>query len=119
MKTYVVSRGTGGQVGCTVVQDNGQPVTILKHCVHHSPDGFETGYGGSGPADLALSILDDHFEIQPTRNANIMDTRAWVAHQPFKFHFIAPRKLQAGESYQILGSEIAYWLSGLERGVEG
>ena len=23
----------------------------------HSPDGFEWGYGGSGPADLALNIL--------------------------------------------------------------
>lgn len=29
----------------------------LRHVVHHSPDGFEYGYAGSGPADLALSIL--------------------------------------------------------------
>lgn len=27
----------------------------------HSPDGFEWGYGGSGPAQLALAILADHF----------------------------------------------------------
>ena len=25
--------------------------------VRHSPSGFEWGYGGSGPADLALNIL--------------------------------------------------------------
>jgi len=25
--------------------------------VNHSPDGFEWGYGGSGPAQLALAIL--------------------------------------------------------------
>lgn len=29
----------------------------LKHHVYHSPDGFEWGYGGSGPADLSRSIL--------------------------------------------------------------
>ena len=29
----------------------------LPHVVRHSPTGLEWGYGGSGPADLALSIL--------------------------------------------------------------
>lgn len=29
----------------------------LPHAVRHSPTGFEWGYGGSGPADLARSIL--------------------------------------------------------------
>jgi len=29
----------------------------LPHRVRHSPTGFEYGYEGSGPADLALSIL--------------------------------------------------------------
>jgi hypothetical protein len=27
---------------------------------NHSPSGFEWGYGGSGPAQLALAILADH-----------------------------------------------------------
>ena len=27
---------------------------------NHSPTGFEWGYGGSGPAQLALAILADH-----------------------------------------------------------
>jgi hypothetical protein len=30
---------------------------LLPHQVKHSPDGFEWGYFGSGPADLARSIL--------------------------------------------------------------
>lgn len=34
-------------------------VRELRHVVRHSPDGFEWGFGGSGPADLALSILAD------------------------------------------------------------
>lgn len=28
---------------------------------NHSPDGFEWGYGGSGPSQLALAILADAF----------------------------------------------------------
>ncbi len=35
------------------------PPVELKHLVRYSPDGFEWGYGGSGPADLARSILGD------------------------------------------------------------
>lgn len=36
--------------------DDGQ-VEPLRHIRLHSPDGFEWGYGGSGPADLAVAIL--------------------------------------------------------------
>jgi hypothetical protein len=32
-------------------------VYIPQRLVYHSPTGFEWGYGGSGPADLALNIL--------------------------------------------------------------
>lgn len=31
----------------------------LPHIVRHSPDGFAWGYSGSGPEDLALSLLAD------------------------------------------------------------
>lgn len=31
--------------------------TPLAHVERHSPDGFEWGYAGSGPSDLALSIM--------------------------------------------------------------
>lgn len=38
---------------------DGTPVTNVPHLVtHHSPDGFEFGYGGSGPADLALNLVE-------------------------------------------------------------
>ena len=30
---------------------------VAQSVVKHSPDGFEWGYGGSGPADLAYNIL--------------------------------------------------------------
>lgn len=38
----------------------------LHHVKHHSPTGFECGYHGSGPADLALSILCDAVNEMPT-----------------------------------------------------
>jgi hypothetical protein len=37
--------------------DRGTP---LKHIERHSPTGMEWGYMGSGPSDLALSILVDY-----------------------------------------------------------
>lgn len=37
----------------------------LKHHILHSPTGFEWGYAGSGPADLAYSILWDFLGCEP------------------------------------------------------
>lgn len=35
--------------------------------VNHSPDGFEWGYAGSGPAQLAFAILLDAFDEKTAR----------------------------------------------------
>ena len=40
----------------------------VPHVVRHSPSGIEWGYGGSGPADLALSVLLALTD-EPTANA--------------------------------------------------
>lgn len=37
----------------------GEAAYNLPHLVKHSPTGFEYGYGGSGPSDLARSIIGD------------------------------------------------------------
>lgn len=48
-----------GQDGVTVtIVETGERY-VLPHIERHSPDGFAWGYGGSGPSDLALSILHD------------------------------------------------------------
>ena len=44
----------------------------LKQIVHHSPTGMSSGYAGSGPADLALTILADHFEEKPSLVKKVM-----------------------------------------------
>jgi len=52
---------------------------------HHSPTGFEWGYCGSGPAQLALAMLADHLGN---------DEQALNLYQRFKWQVIVelPRK---------------------------
>lgn len=69
MKTYQGSRVPNGQLDLSgnpmtntkfvVIDDEAVTITPLRHYVRHSPTGMEWGYGGSGPADLARSILID------------------------------------------------------------
>jgi hypothetical protein len=69
MKLYRGCRDKQGAVVVEVIEDikNGTAVhdvaslkvKSLHHVVKHSPTGFEFGYGGSGPSDLARCILID------------------------------------------------------------
>lgn len=65
---------------------------------NHSPDGFNWGYGGSGPAQLALAIL---------LAAGIRSERAVTLHQAFKWAFIAT--LPREESFSI-DVDIQKWI---------
>jgi hypothetical protein len=56
MKRYVGIR-EGHAVTVTV---DGRRLNPRLDLWNHSPSGFEWGYGGSGPAQLALAILADH-----------------------------------------------------------
>lgn len=64
------------------VQRDGQGERPLVHQVHHSPDGFSWGYEGSGPADLARSILTDHLGRIPAPRLYQRFKRAFVARWP-------------------------------------
>jgi hypothetical protein len=47
------------QHGILFQRREGDTSTNVPHLVtYHSPSGFAWGYGGSGPADLALTILE-------------------------------------------------------------
>jgi hypothetical protein len=59
MKLY---RGTRTDQGCEVtVEEDGvvQPLAPRLDMRSHSATGFEWGYGGSGPAQLALALAAD------------------------------------------------------------
>ncbi|MGA2536683.1 MAG: DUF6166 domain-containing protein [Terracidiphilus sp.] len=74
-RVYQIQRTAQGVV-CTV---NGRPLPLRLDLWNHSPTGFEFGYGGSGPAQLALAILADCCG----------DELAIVFHQAFKREVIA------------------------------
>ncbi len=57
---YTGTRKRGGPE----VLVNGRPLPSRNDLIDHSPDGFEWGYGGSGPAQLALAILAYEFGDQ-------------------------------------------------------
>jgi Family of unknown function (DUF6166) len=64
--------------GC-VVRVNGRTLPSRVDLFNHSPTGFEWGYSGSGPAQLALAILADCLGD---------DERAVRLHQDFKFNVV-------------------------------
>lgn len=85
---------TGGGVGGQTVLVDGKP---LKHIVKHSPTGLNWGYGGSGPADLALSILTDLYDPE----------FAEANYQQFKWDIIA--KLPQKENWILTEELIVAW----------
>lgn len=65
---------------------------------NHSPDGFQWGYGGSGPAQLALALL-----LDATDDEKI----AVYHHQNFKREYVAGW----GEDWEMTTEQIQAWLS--------
>src|SRR3990167_8955216 len=92
-KVYIGQRPADDERGdCRVWVERRGKAYPLKHVVLHSPTGFEWSYGGSGPADLALSILVDYFRETPQDAKDRLPehSRAYALHQEFKWKFIAP-----------------------------
>jgi hypothetical protein len=56
-KGYGNDNPAGGRLVVRVAEDGAEEP--LRHIVRHSPTGMTWGYGGSGPADLARSLLFD------------------------------------------------------------
>ena len=97
MKTYrgkLTDDKVGGQ---KILVDEGGTTYPLPHIERHSPDGFNWGYGGSGPADTALSILTDCLGKQVVP----------ILYQNFKWAFVAGW----GDEFSITEKEIKDWVS--------
>ncbi len=67
-KTYRGWRTPHGRCRVTVSGPNGRErlLRLRLDLRDHSPTGFEWGYGGSGPAQLALALLADACEDPAT-----------------------------------------------------
>lgn len=77
MKTYIGRRMENG----TMVTVDGAPGQRLPRPLpprfdlrNHAPDGFEWGYSGSGPAQLALALCADVLTGQPDRALRVYQT---------------------------------------------
>lgn len=90
--------------GCKVtVEEEGRrkrQLPLCKQIRNHSPTGFAWGYGGSGPAQLALALLYD-----VTRDKE----KALGAYQDFKREVIARKDVEQG--WTMTSTEIRDWLT--------
>ena len=87
----IVCKRTGDPSGVGNIE-----VSIPQKIKYHSLD-FEFGYGGSGPADLALNILYCFLDFN----------RAWQLHQNFKWEFISSMPREGGT---IKNESIKAWI---------
>jgi hypothetical protein len=88
-RTYQVTRSAFGVVALV----NGQPLPPRTDLYNHSPTGFEFGYAGSGPAQLALALLADC----------VGESLALEFYQEFKWAVIAQ---QAGNAFTLTERDI-------------
>jgi len=75
----------------------GVRTNVPRRLTKHSQTGFEWGYGGSGPADLALNIL----------SVFVGQELAEKLHQEFKWQFIANMPYEGGT---IKREDILRWI---------
>ncbi|MBA7506568.1 hypothetical protein ES706_05260 [subsurface metagenome] len=93
---YRHSKGLGHQL---VTKDNDfLDPTPSQKIWNHSPDGFNWGYLGSGPAQLALALLYD------VTKDEVVAVRL---HQEFKRSFVAAW----GDTWEITDAHIREWVS--------
>ena len=77
---------------------DGRPLDPRLDLCSHSPSGFEWGYGGSGPAQLALALLADHTGD---------DEEAVMLHQVFKRLVVARLSFRG---WELTGTQMETWL---------
>ena len=78
-----------------IVTVDGKPLDLRLDLWDHSLTGFNWGYGGSGPAQLALAILADHLGD---------DKQALALYQDFKWAVVAHMPID--ESWELTSEEV-------------
>jgi len=109
MFKYVGKRNPEDSFDLTITVENDKGmVTPLKQIVRHSPTGMEWGYGGSGPADTALSILVD-FLLRTKKDLTEKQAIKMVDrhYMDFKDKFIASADR---EGFELKDETIRQWL---------
>lgn len=105
MTSYVGGRPGGKAVVLVAAGHVARPLDPRNDLRNHSPDGFEWGYGGSGPTQLALAILADALGD---------DARALKLYQQFKWAVIN----DLGDAWEISADQVRDWAERWDKGEE-
>ena len=103
-------RGSLREDGKTfVVRPDGTPLPLKPSLAlrNHSPSGFQWGYGGSGPSQLAHALLLDRFKTlgkESEENMRFLDN----IYQAFKRDIISA--LEIDKPWRISLAEIDEWI---------
>jgi hypothetical protein len=101
-------------VSCWRAPDGTARSSIPQRHVHYAPKGFDWGFGGSGPADLALNVLALFLPLAADatgvalRDGSSISEAAWVLHQAFKYDLIATLPRAGGD---ISAKTIRTWIT--------
>ena len=82
-------------VSCWRAPDGTAISSIPQRHMHYAPTGFDWGFGGSGPADLALNVLALFLPLAADatgvalRDGSSVSEATWALHQAFKYDLIA------------------------------
>jgi len=101
-------------VSCWRAPDGTARSSIPQRHVHYAPTGFDWGFGGSGPTDLALNVLALFLPLAPdasgvaVRDGSSVSEAAWVLHQAFKYDLIATLPRAGGH---ISAETIRAWIT--------
>lgn len=126
MKVYAGRRSELGTLFVTI-EDHREGGAIESRALpprfdlfNHSPTGFECGYYGSGPAQLALAILADALSgVEGQSVANIaclrsVDEVAVRLHQDYKADVVA----RLAAPFDIVEEEVLAWIAAKAREIE-
>lgn len=118
MKTYIGSRDKeSGRPRVLVDEGRGtegqRRLGDLKHLPYHSPDGFEWGYCGSGPADLAIALLAD---ADPTLLRADVPPIEPALYQAFKTQVIA--RLPRDQRWTLTQVQIVDWVTAYREAIQ-
>ena len=108
MKTYIITRAGVNHTSKTTpvkveIMIKGR-VKKQKPFIYYKPGNLDFGISGPGSANLALTILMDYFEEQPTRSElEKGDFKAFKYRQRFNSRFITP---EHGQSFTITANQI-------------
>jgi hypothetical protein len=101
-------------VSCWRGPDGTARSSLPQGHVHYAPTGFDWGFGGSGPADLALNVLARFLPRAPgaagvaLRDGSSVSEAAWALHQVFKYDLIATLPRAGGH---ITAEMIGDWIT--------